>query len=64
MIFLNSGLTAFSGQDGGFPIMDWRFVEFSNATDMAVHVTCLELLALPCSGERIVTDLLAAMIDW
>lgn len=42
--------------------MDWRFVEFSNATDLAVHATCLELLALPCKGDRIVTDLLEAMI--
>eukprot|EP00117_Sycon_ciliatum_P033881 scpid18252/ scgid25972/ Mediator of RNA polymerase II transcription subunit 23; Cofactor required for Sp1 transcriptional activation subunit 3; Mediator complex subunit 23; Protein sur-2 homolog len=52
----------FQGHDTGFPHLDWRFVEFSNSTDLAVHCTCLELLALPCDGERVVTDLLEAMI--
>lgn len=42
-----------------FPHFDWRFNEFANVGVHALHVTCIELMALPPSPE-VVTD---ALID-
>lgn len=36
-----------------FPSCDWRFNEFPNPTSHALHVTCVELMALPIRGEQV-----------
>jgi len=36
-----------------FPSFDWRFNEFPNAAAHALHVTCIELMALPVSGPDV-----------
>ena len=36
-----------------FPSCDWRFNEFPNPSVHALHVTCVELMALPVSGEQV-----------
>eukprot|EP00795_Rhopilema_esculentum_P007477 gene7477-13251_t len=36
-----------------FPSCDWRFNEFPNPTSHALHVTCVELMALPIKGEQV-----------
>lgn len=38
---------------GPFPSRDWRFNEFPNAAAHALHVTCVELLALPMHPEHV-----------
>jgi len=42
-----------------FPVCDWRFNEFPNACAHALHVTCVELMALPMNG----IDVGNALID-
>nr|XP_009858310.1 mediator of RNA polymerase II transcription subunit 23-like isoform X1 [Ciona intestinalis] len=36
-----------------FSSRDWRFNEFPNASSHALHVTCVEALALPLPGEQV-----------
>eukprot|EP00794_Sanderia_malayensis_P004577 gene4577-5179_t len=36
-----------------FPSCDWRFNEFPNPTSHALHVTCVELMALPITCEQV-----------
>lgn len=36
-----------------FPARDWRFNEFPNAAAHALHVTCVELLALPMQPDAV-----------
>nr|XP_039249771.1 mediator of RNA polymerase II transcription subunit 23-like [Styela clava] len=36
-----------------FPACDWRFNEFPNAAAHALHVTCVELMALPMQPESV-----------
>jgi len=36
-----------------FSSCDWRFNEFSNPSSHALYVTCVELMALPMSGEAV-----------
>ena len=41
-----------------FPHIDWRFNEFSNAGAHILHVTCIELMALPVSASTVANNLL------
>jgi mediator of RNA polymerase II transcription subunit 23 len=41
-----------------FPHMDWRFSEFPNASAHALHVTCIELMALPVPATTVASQLL------
>ena len=41
-----------------FPHMDWRFSEFPNASAHALHVTCIELMALPVAAPFVASQLL------
>jgi mediator of RNA polymerase II transcription subunit 23 len=47
-----------AGKSGQFPHMDWRFNEFQNASTHALHVTCIELMALPVSATTVASNLL------
>lgn len=40
-------------QPSPFPSRDWRFNEFPNAAAHALHVTCVELLALPMQPDDV-----------
>jgi len=41
-----------------FPHVDWRFNEFPNAGAYILHVTCIELMALPVSASVVANNLL------
>lgn len=41
-----------------FPHTDWRFNEFPNQGAHALHVTCIELMALPISTQSVGNALL------
>ncbi|XP_074597338.1 mediator complex subunit 23 [Brevipalpus obovatus] len=41
-----------------FPHVDWRFNEFTNSGAHALHVTCIELIALPVSPEVVANHLI------
>ncbi|CAK8677896.1 unnamed protein product [Clavelina lepadiformis] len=44
----------YSGKDPlPFTPRDWRFNEFPNASAYALHVTCVEILALPLPGDQV-----------
>lgn len=43
---------------GPFPNCDWRFNEFPNPAAHALHVTCVELMALAVSGKDVGNALL------
>ncbi|KAI1287629.1 Mediator of RNA polymerase II transcription subunit 23 [Halotydeus destructor] len=45
-----------------FPHFDWRFNEFPNACAHALHVTCIELMALPVSASAIANNLLNVIL--
>lgn len=52
-MFLNS-LSAISGNSPPpFPTCDWRFNEFANPVAHALHVTWVELMALPVAGPEV-----------
>ncbi len=42
--------------------MDWRFNEFSNPTAHALYVTCVELMALPGTGDTVGNALLDVVL--
>ncbi|XP_072045774.1 mediator of RNA polymerase II transcription subunit 23-like [Amphiura filiformis] len=45
-----------------FPAMDWRFNEFPNPTAHALYVSCVELMALPGTGETVGNALLDVVL--
>lgn len=45
-----------------FPHADWRFNEFPNACAHALHVTCIELMALPISASVVATNLINVVL--
>ncbi|KAG8190668.1 hypothetical protein JTE90_001277 [Oedothorax gibbosus] len=47
---------------GSFPHTDWRFNEFPNAGAHALHVTCIELMALPVPTETVGNNLLNVVL--
>ncbi|KAM8937669.1 mediator of RNA polymerase II transcription subunit 23 isoform 7-T7 [Lycaon pictus] len=47
---------------GPFPNCDWRFNEFPNPAAHALHVTCVELMALAVSGEDVGNALLNVVL--
>jgi len=47
-------LLAISGKSPPpFPACDWRFNEFPNPVAHALHVTWVELMALPVTGQEV-----------
>lgn len=52
-IYLND-LKSISGKTPPpFPACDWRFNEFANPVAHALHVTWVELMALPVTGQQV-----------
>ncbi|XP_054154034.1 mediator of RNA polymerase II transcription subunit 23-like [Oppia nitens] len=51
-----------SGQKNSFPHTDYRFNEFPNASAHALHVTCVELMALPVSPAVVANSLLDVVL--
>ena len=52
---------------GPFPNCDWRFNEFPNPAAHALHVTCVELMALAVPGKEVGNALLNVVLkryDW
>ncbi|KAJ3607191.1 hypothetical protein NHX12_026704 [Muraenolepis orangiensis] len=47
---------------GPFPNCDWRFNEFPNPAAHALHVTCVELMALTVSGKDVGNALLNVVL--
>ncbi|KAL2792603.1 mediator of RNA polymerase II transcription subunit 23 isoform j [Daubentonia madagascariensis] len=47
---------------GPFPNCDWRFNEFPNPAAHALHVTCVELMALAVSGNEVGNALLNVVL--
>ncbi|XP_033263083.1 mediator of RNA polymerase II transcription subunit 23 isoform X6 [Orcinus orca] len=47
---------------GPFPNCDWRFNEFPNPAAHALHVTCVELMALAVSGQDVGNALLNVVL--
>ncbi len=47
---------------GPFPNCDWRFNEFPNPAAHALHVTCVELMALPVPGKDVGNALLNVVL--
>ncbi|XP_066272187.1 mediator of RNA polymerase II transcription subunit 23-like [Branchiostoma lanceolatum] len=45
-----------------FPNCDWRFNEFPNPAAHALHVTCVELMALPVVGNSVGSSLLNVVL--
>ncbi|CAL4068022.1 unnamed protein product, partial [Meganyctiphanes norvegica] len=45
-----------------FPAIEWRFNEFSNAGTHALHVTCVELMALPVKPVDVANNLLDVLL--
>lgn len=41
-----------------FPPTDWRFNEFPNLAAHTLHITCVELLALPVAPDVVTNNLL------
>ena len=42
--------------------MEWRFNEFSNVGNHAVHVSCVELMGLPCLPQQVGNHLLDVVL--
>ena len=40
-------------ENPAFPTCDWRFNEFPNASAHSLFVTCVELMALPMTGDEV-----------
>ena len=56
-------MPAISGeQPPAFPHRDWRFNEFPNAAAHALHATCVELMALPITGQVVGSALLDVVL--
>ncbi|XP_064196166.1 mediator of RNA polymerase II transcription subunit 23 [Anguilla rostrata] len=47
---------------GPFPNCDWRFNEFPNPAAHALHVTCVELMALAVPGKEVGNALLSVVL--
>lgn len=47
---------------GPFPNCDWRFNEFPNPAAHALHVTCVELMALAVPGKDVGNALLSVVL--
>lgn len=47
---------------GPFPNCDWRFNEFPNPAAHALHVTCVELMALAVPGKDVGNALLNVVL--
>ena len=45
-----------------FPVMEWRFNEFVNGGTHALHVTCVELMALPLPPATVSNNLLDTVL--
>ena len=43
--------------------LDWRFMEFSNSTNLSLFSTCVELLTLPLRPEVIANHLVSIVIN-
>ncbi|XP_010572999.1 mediator of RNA polymerase II transcription subunit 23 isoform X3 [Harpia harpyja] len=57
------GLYKFHGKSPGpFPNCDWRFNEFPNPAAHALHVTCVELMALAVPGKDVGNALLNVVL--
>ncbi|KAJ7421364.1 hypothetical protein BTVI_18632 [Pitangus sulphuratus] len=57
------GLYKFHGKSPGpFPNCDWRFNEFPNPAAHALHVTCVELMALAVPGKEVGNALLNVVL--
>ncbi|XP_022708569.1 mediator of RNA polymerase II transcription subunit 23-like isoform X1 [Varroa jacobsoni] len=44
------------------PVIDWRFNEFSNGAAHTLHVTCIELMALPVAPAAVANGLLDVIL--
>ncbi|KAG9347480.1 hypothetical protein JZ751_005047 [Albula glossodonta] len=56
-------LTPMAGKSPGpFPNCDWRFNEFPNPAAHALHVTCVELMALAVPGKDVGNALLSVVL--
>lgn len=55
---LNSFSPMAGKSPGPFPNCDWRFNEFPNPAAHALHVTCVELMALAVPGKDVGNALL------
>ena len=51
-----------SSNKSPFPHTDYRFNEFPNASSHALHVTCVELMALPVSASVVANSLLDVVL--
>lgn len=45
-----------------FPHLEWRFNEFANSGAHALHVTCVELMGLPCNPNIVANMLLDVLL--
>jgi hypothetical protein len=43
--------------------LDWRFMEFSNAVNLSLYATCVEILTLPVPPELIAEHLINTVIN-
>ena len=47
-----------------FPQLEWRFNEFANVSAHALHMTCVELMALPSNPAIVANMLLDSVLKW
>lgn len=59
---LNPFLPMAGKSPGPFPNCDWRFNEFPNPAAHALHVTCVELMALSVPGKDVGNALLNVVL--
>lgn len=62
-VSLLNSLSPMAGKSPGpFPTCDWRFNEFPNPAAHALHVTCVELMALAVPGKDVGNALLNVVL--
>ena len=55
-------MDAISGRPGAFPDLEWRFNEFANLPAHALHVTCVEIMALPATPTVVAQELVDTVL--
>lgn len=53
LLFISTFLAISGKTPPPFPACDWRFNEFPNPVAHALHVTWVELMALPVKGQEV-----------
>ncbi|CAG0897084.1 unnamed protein product [Cyprideis torosa] len=62
LMIVNRLRATIAGESNPFADIDWRFNEFPNATAHALHITCVELMALPAQPKDVGDELINVII--